>query len=399
MTTHVNVALVLSGGGARGAYQVGALQALSELVRSRQGESALPFPVLAGASAGAITTSFLAARANDFSFAVQRLVNFWSTLEPHDVFRTDLPTLARVCLEWLADLSLAGLVGRHREKALLVSDPLRKLLEVRLDMDAVHDNIERGFLHGLALTATDYRTSFGVTFFDGAQGIEPWVRSTRRGTRRRLTIDHVMASSAIPIFFPAIHLEDGYYADGCLRSSSPLSPAIHLGADRILAIGTRGPAQTRTPETDSYPSLADTAGLLLNAVFVEALEADVERLERINHALGALPHGEIDGAATGLRPIPLFVLRPSQDLGVLAKDTLRSLPGMIQYLFRGLGVSGRSGWDLLSYLAFEQTYTAKLLRLGHADVMAQADALLDFVAPAVHDYVSTTPLGATPTAR
>jgi NTE family protein len=380
----MRLGLALSGGGARGAYQVGALLALSELLKTRR---RLPFSVLVGASAGAITTSFLAARAGDYPVAVARLVDFWSHMRPEDVFRTDASTLTRVCIKWIADLSLGGWVGRHRNKALLMSDPLRAVLEERLDMEAVNDNIERGLLHGLALTTTDYRTSLGVTFFNGAPDINPWVRSTRRGVRERLTIDHVMASSAIPIFFPAIRLGERYYADGCLRSVTPLSPAVHLGADRIMAIGVRSAgSQHRPPESalggDRYPSIADTAGLLLNAVFVEALEADIERLERINQTLTLVTHPALDGRATTLRKIPLFVLRPSCDLGSLARDTLTKLPTMIQYLFRGLGVSSRTGWDLLSYLAFDWTYTAKLVELGRADAMAQADALLEFISPA-----------------
>jgi NTE family protein len=351
-----------------------------------EGQTRLPFSVLVGASAGAITSAFLAARADDFPRAVGRLVDFWSHMRPEDVFRTDARTLTRVCIEWAADLSLGGWIGRHRNKALLRSDPLRAVLQDRLDMDAVHDNIERGLLHGLALTTTDYRTSLGVTFFNGAPEIAPWIRSTRCGIRQRLTIDHVMASSAIPIFFPAIRVGDRYYADGCLRSVTPLSPAVHLGADRIFAIGIRrAGVQNRGQESfsgmDRYPSIADTAGLLLNAIFVEALEADIERLERINQTLALVPEPVTGGQTTPLRSIPLFVLRPSCDLGLLAKETLRKLPTLIQYLFRGLGVSTRTGWDLLSYLAFDWTYTAKLVKLGYADAMARADAIRDFIAP------------------
>jgi NTE family protein len=385
----MKVGLALSGGGARGAYQVGALQALSELLARRR----LPFSVLVGASAGAITSSFLAARANDFPLSVKRLVEFWSRIRPEYVFRTDVRTLAQVCLKWAVDLSLGGWIGRHRAKSLLMSDPLRAVLEERLDMEAVHDNIERGLLHGLALTTTDYHSSLGVTFFDGAPEIAPWNRSTRFGVRARLTIDHVMASSAIPIFFPAIRVGDRYYADGCLRSVTPLSPAVHLGAERILAIGIRQPGPqngkyARPLRIDAYPSIADTAGLLLNAIFVEALEADIERLERINQTLSLVPERAIDGHVTPLRSIPLYVLRPSRDLGSLARDTLTKLPSMIQYLFRGLGVSDRTGWDLLSYLAFDCTYTSKLLALGYADAMAEADALVDFIAPQAESKAS-----------
>ncbi len=371
--------LALSGGGARGAYQVGALRALAELFPA---ERRLPFPILAGTSAGAITSAFLAARAHDFPHGVGRLVDFWGHIRPEDVFRTDAPTLAKVAAKWAADLSLGGWIGRHREKSLLRSDPLRRVLEARLDMDAIRENIERGTLHGLAFTATDYRSNLGVTFFDGAPEIAPWTRSTRYGVRARLTVDHVMASSAIPIFFPAIRIGTRYYADGSLRLTTPLSPAIHLGADRILAIAVRSAAQHDRPAessdgVDAYPTVADTAGLFLNALFVESLESDVERLERINRTLKYVHPAASDAHA--LRRIPLYVLRPSTDLGVLAKDALAKLPIFIQYLFRGLGVSGKSGWDLLSYLAFDQAYTSKLLDLGYSDTMAQAAAIVDFV--------------------
>jgi NTE family protein len=379
----MRVALALSGGGARGAYQVGALRALAELFPDQR---QTPFPILVGASAGAITSSFLAARANAFPHGVARLVDFWSHIRPEDVFRTDAQTLAKGGLKWVADLSLGGWIGRHREKSLLRSDPLQTVLEARLDMDAVREHIERGTLHGIALTATDYRTNLAVTFFDGAPEIAPWTRSTRLGDRQRLTIDHVMASSAIPIFFPAIRIGERYYADGCLRSMAPLSPAIHLGADRILAIGIRSPGIRERPVesadgADAYPSLADTAGLFLNALFVESLETDIERLERINHTLEHVPGSTVAANGISLRNIPLFVLRPSTDLGALAKDTLARLPVFVQYLFRGLGVSGSSGLDLLSYLAFDSAYTLKLLALGYADAMAQANALVDFIAP------------------
>jgi NTE family protein len=380
----MRVALALSGGGARGAYQVGALRALAELFA---GQRQTPFSILVGASAGAITSSFLAARANAFPHGVARLVDFWSHIRPEDVFRTDAPTLAKGGLKWVADLSLGGWVGRHREKSLLRSEPLQAVLEARLDMDAVREHIERGTLHGIALTATDYRTNLAVTFFDGAPQIAPWTRSTRLGDRQRLTIDHVMASSAIPIFFPAIRIGERYYADGCLRSMAPLSPAIHLGADRVLAIGIRSPGIRERPVdsadgADAYPSLADTAGLFLNALFVESLETDIERLERINRTLEHVPGSTVGADGESLRNIPLFVLRPSADLGALARDTLARLPVFVQYLFRGLGVSGKSGLDLLSYLAFDSAYTSKLLALGYADAMAQASALVDFIAPA-----------------
>jgi len=202
-----------------------------------------------------------------------------------------------------------------------------------------------------------------------------------------------MASSAIPIFFPAIRIGERYYADGCLRSVTPLSPAIHLGADRIVAIGIRSPgAEEEHVESqegvDAYPSIAETAGLFLNAIFVEGLEADIERLDRINRTLDLIPHSAI--GATQLRKVPLYVLRPSCDLGSLAEETLTHLPLLLEHLFRGLGVSGKSGGDLLSYLAFECSYTSKLLMLGYRDAMADAESLVDFIAPKSEEMPRST---------
>ncbi|HVW24602.1 MAG TPA: patatin-like phospholipase family protein [Polyangiaceae bacterium] len=379
--SRLQTALVLSGGGARGAYQVGALRALSEMLSNAR---ELPFPILAGASAGSITNAFLAAHADDFSGVTQLLVDFWAHIRPHDVFRTDTSTLLRVAAEWAADLSLGGRTGAGRERSLLLTDPLRALLAERLDMDAVRRNVERGLVRGIALTATNYRTNLAVTFFDGAESIRPWGRSTRIGMRDRLTIDHVMASSAIPIFFPAIRIGGKYFADGCVRLTTPLSPAIHLGAERILAIGVRSPECPDRKEAapsggdEPYPTVAETAGLLLNALFLEALESDVERFERINHTVTLVPAAVMDQEALPLRPIPLLVLRPSCELGALAVGALEQLPHIVQHLFRGLGATAQTGADLLSYLAFDGEYTSKLLALGYSDTLARKDELLEF---------------------
>ncbi len=372
--------LVLSGGGARAAYQVGTLRALAAILPDAR---ALPFSILAGASAGSITNAFLAAGARDFPDALRGLVDFWSQIAPRDVFRTDMRTLVRVALTWAADLSLGGWIGGGRAKSLLVSDPLRALLTKRLDVAAIRENIERGLVRGIALTTTAYRSNLAVTFFDGAEHIAPWGRSTRIGVRQRLTIDHIMASSAIPVFFPAIQIGGKFYADGCVRLTTPLSPAVHLGADRILAVGVRYGAtpgvQDASSSPEPYPTVAETAGMLLNSLFLESLESDVERLERVDHTLSLMPAATLKTDALTLRPIPLLVLRPSRDLGELAADAIERLPYVVRYLFRGLGVTDRTGADLLSYLAFDAEYTSKLLALGYSDAMARKDELVAFL--------------------
>jgi NTE family protein len=401
--TSAKTALVLSGGGARGAYQVGALRGLHELLH---GPRCLPFPILVGASAGSITNAFLGAHAADFPAAVSELVDFWGNLRPEQVFRTDARTLTRVGLSWAAELSIGSWIGTGRGRSLLVSDPLRSLLEARLDMGALGESIERRLLRGYALTTTSYRTGLAVTFFDGIASIEPWIRSTRLGLRQKLTIDHLMASSSIPLFFPAVAIDGTYYADGCIRSNSPLSPAIHMGADRILAIGVRH-ARAPTPATssppphaDAYPATADTAGLLLNALFLEALESDVERLERINRTVELIPSAAIAKKTMPLRRVPILVLQPSRDLGELVMQTLDRLPYLLRHLFRGLGVTGKSGSDLLSYVAFDAEYTSRLLSLGYSDVKARGEEITAFLRmPDEQPRSSRSPFGTTERTR
>ncbi|MGH7438463.1 MAG: patatin-like phospholipase family protein [Polyangiaceae bacterium] len=392
--------LVLSGGGARGAYQVGALRAIAEILPAAR---RLPFAVLAGASAGSITNAFLAADAHDFPGAVRRLAAFWGTITPHDVFRTDARTLARVAVGWATDLALGGWIGGGGGRSLLVTEPLRETLEDRLDVSAIHENIEQGLLRGIALTTTNYRTNLAVTFFDGAKDIAPWGRSTRVGIRQQLTVDHVMASSAIPIFFPAVRIAGKYYADGCVRLTTPLSPAVHLGADRILAIGvrpdTRPNATEAVPASDSepYPTTAETAGMLMNSLFLESLESDIERLERVNHTVSLIPPVALREEPAPIRPLPLLVLRPSRDIGEVARGAIERYPYLIRHLFRGLGATDKIGADLVSYLAFDAAYTSALLSMGYEDTLARRDELASFLSGGSDRSASPTLAAPTPT--
>ncbi len=369
--------LVLTGGGARGAYQAGALLALSDITGKRR----LPFDVLSGASAGSLSASYLTACAEDFRGATRALADMWATLTPSRVFRTDTLTLARTAGEWGADLSLGGLIGTGHGKSLLDTAPLRALVEGVLDVGALHRHLAVGHVHGLAVTATSYRSGLGVTFFEGNPLVSPWKRVTRVGVRAELGVEHVMASSAIPIFFPAICIEGSWYADGCIRLSTPLSPAIRMGARRIVAIAVRHGATERgveSTEPPPYPSTADTAGVLLDALFLDALEADVERTTRINETLRYVPPEA--RRSMPLAPVDVLVLRPSIDPAALVLATLDQFPATVRHLFRGLGASDVGGWDLLSYLAFEGLYTTRLLDLGYEDTRARADEIRAFLA-------------------
>jgi NTE family protein len=372
--------LVLTGGGARAAYQVGAIRALAEIV----GPGALPFDVVAGISAGAINGISLCCGAENFLVASERLRATWASLTPDRIYKTGAMTLASIGSRWIRDLSSGGLVGKTGINFLLDPAPLRDLLEKEIPIGRMRRHLRAGRLRGFALSATNYHTGAGVTFFEGAPEIEPWTRSTRIGVRARITTDHVMASAAIPVFFPPVRLERTFYGDGCVRMIYPMSPAIHMGAERIVAISVRhlrNPSETARDEivetTDVLP-LSEIVGVLLNAVFLDSLDSDVERLERVNKAMALIPRDRLSKSDLSLRPIPALVLRPSADLGKLAADEYHRFPSMLRYLLKGIGATGHAGEDLLSYLAFEPIYIQRVMDLGYQDSMGRRAEIEEF---------------------
>jgi NTE family protein len=374
--------LVLTGGGARAAYQVGAIRALAEISGSRR----LPFTVLAGMSAGAINAAALAAHADDLPGAAARLAAVWGALTPDRVYRTEARELVALGARWIGLLT-----GTRRDdhlNYLLDTTPLRQLLNEVLELDRLPRLFRSGLLRGVAVSATDYATGTAVSFFDGDPRIGRWVRSLRIGERARLTLDHVMASAAIPVIFPPVRIGDALYGDGCIRMLAPLSPAVHLGADRIVAVSVRyrrSPGETATLQRASRsPSLpiAEIAGTLMNALFHDAFELDVGRLERLNQLLRLVPDARRVGQP--LREIPLLVLRPSQDIGALAADVHVRLPGVLRHLLSGIGAHRAN--DLLSYLAFEPVYVRMLMNLGYRDTMERRQEIAAFLrAPAARD--------------
>lgn len=377
------LALVLTGGGARAAYQVGALRAIADLWRG----SRAPFSIFAGVSAGAINVASLAAGADEFHVAVEKLAEVWRNLTPDQVYRTDTPRLLGIGSRWIKDLSSGGLLGSPRMNFLLDTEPLRLLLGRTLPLSRIPQHFRSGALRGVALSATSYSTGMGVTFFDGLREIQPWFRSTRIAVRQRLRLPHVLASSAIPIFFPPAKVLGLYYGDGCVRMPAPLSPAIHLGADRIVAIGVQVPKAvelppelTRAPRREFLP-MSEIAGVLLNAIFLDALESDLERLERVNRTVAFIPPEQRGTPAQPLRAVSCLVLRPSQDLGTLAADQYTRFPRMVRYLLKGIGATGETGADLLSYLAFEPEYVNRLMELGYADTLRRRAEVQAFLEP------------------
>ncbi len=372
------VGLVLTGGGARAAYQVGALRAIAEILpRGR-----FPFPVITGISAGAINGVVLACAAADLSLGVEALRQTWSRLTPDRIFRTGALRMASIGSRWIRDLSGGGVLGGNSINYLLDSAPLRAMLTEKLAFARMRRHIKLGRLRGVAVSGTSYRTGEGITWFEGGPEIAPWARSNRSGLRARLTVDHVMASAAIPVFFPPVRVDDHFFGDGSLRLIYPMSPAIHMGAERILAISVRH----RTPEPPAGDSaegdhvpLSQIAGVILNAVFLDSLDTDLERLDRINRTLAHLPADRIDSRDLALRTIPVLVLRPTEDLGQLAADEYVRFPAMLRYLLKGIGVERGASTDLVSYLAFEPVYVSRLMALGYADTLARREEIADFL--------------------
>lgn len=367
-----NTALVLSGGGARGAYQAGILAGIAE----RLGGD-VPFPVITGVSAGGINATSLASARASFRQATRDMLAAWLRLSVKNVFSTDFESLTGSFLRWVGMILSGGRISGFEVKGILDTRPLYSHLSKILNFEGIAPNLDAGKLRALALTATSYSTGMVTTFVDGIEDVPMWERSRRRGVRARITLDHVMASAALPIVFPAIQLGDDYYGDGAIRQSSPLSPAVHLGADRILAVSVRFPGPAPTSD-GHYPPPERILAMLMHGIFLDALENDAERLMRINRTLSLLPRGTVH--PEGLRPIELLVLRPSRDLGALSAGMERHLPRSLRILTRGLGASSEEPSEFLSYLLFERPYLDKMIDVGFEDAKAQWDTIERFLA-------------------
>jgi NTE family protein len=369
----------LSGGGARAAYQIGALRAVARIVGRR---ARSPFGVITGTSAGAINAAALAANADNWRCGIARALRLWRNIVVGDVYEAELATVSAYGMRWLASVLVGGR-GPAEAASMLDNSPLRGLLERALDPSAVATRIQAGQLHALAINATSYTTGHAVTFFDGAPSIAPWRRTRRRGERTRITIDHLLGSTAIPFIFPAVRIAEDYYADGSMRQIAPLSPALHLGARRVLVLavgqfaGSR-PAGQSSPQPAPYPSFAQVAGHALTSIFLDNLGADLERMLRLNQVLNLVPpalrlqHPE-------LAHVDALLLAPSRDLGALAIAYAGHLPTGVRYLLHGLGGTEGTGGNLLSYLLFDRHYCRELLALGFADAMARRDEIAAFL--------------------
>lgn len=373
-----SLALMLGGGGARGAYQAGVMRGIARRFPG------LNFPILAGISAGAVNTMHFAAHEGTLEQASSDLIRLWLTLSPDRVYDVRSAPLMRNAFGWGARL-LSGGIGRGREpmRGVVETDPLRKTLEGALVRDStgsvpgIQRNIDRDQLKAVALSATSYTTGQSVTWIQGKK-IDLWQRPQRRTEPAFLTVEHVMASSALPMLFPAVRIGNEWYGDGGVRLTAPLSPALHLGATRILTISTkyqRTQVEADKPVTVGYPPPAQVLGVLYNAVFLDLIDEDIVRLRTVNSLLRAVPP-EKRGK---MRIVDILVLRPSQDLGKMARQFEPRLPPFFRYMTRGLGTQKTASPDIISLILFQNDYLKALIELGEADADAQHEAIEQFL--------------------
>ncbi len=365
--------LVLQGGGARGAYQVGAIRAMAEISRRRR----IPFPVISGASVGAINAAPLAAMAGDYQRAARQLERLWRGLSCDKVYNTHPAAIAASSARWLWTIAFGGL-GIGDPVALLDNAPLGNLLEKSFNTKGVARNLRSGALQALAISASSYGEGSSVTFFQADERAVGWKRSRRFGVGDTITHHHLLASSSLPFVFPAIAVDGNYYGDGALRLSAPLSPAIRLGAERLLVVGVRdNVVEPPNHRGEDYPTIGVMTGHALDIIFNDDLDADIERLERINRTVGVLDDGQRE--TLGLKTIDIKILQPTADLRAIAQRHAHEMPRSIRLLFKSIGAWGSDG-RLVSYLLFEPGYIGDLIDLAYSDTMARKDELEPWLA-------------------
>jgi len=365
--------LVLTGGGARAAYQVGVVKAVRDILGNPVKN---PFPILCGTSAGAINAAALAVHADDFSRGVANLLEVWENMRCEHIYRTDFPGIMKSGARWLASLML---MSRSNPVSLLDSAPLRDMLEKTMPFERIQGHIDAGALYAVCVTASGYTSGQSVSFFQGGSGLEGWERNQRIGAAVMLQRDYLLASAALPFIFPAVKLHREYFGDGSMRQIAPVSPALHLGADRVLIVGTGRQMREQARERSSiYPSLAQIAGHALNSIFLDSLAVDIERLERINRTVRMIPHETLEGSGLMLRPVRVLVISPSQPIERIAARFIHHLPRSVRFLLRPTGALSRSGSNLASYLLFEAPFCRALIDLGYQDTCAREPEVKEF---------------------
>ncbi|MFJ2988503.1 patatin-like phospholipase family protein [Collimonas sp. NPDC087041] len=388
METTQKTGLILTGGGARAAYQVGVMDAVASILREQGwAPERNPFDIICGTSAGAINATALACRVDNFGLGVQKLMDVWEHFTVEQVYRADSLGVLRSGARWLSLLSFGWLLRQwhaHPPNSLLDNTPLITLLHRLLDLERLDAALANGSLQALAITASSYSGGQHITFYQSATEIQGWTRSQRRAVRDQIGVGHLLASSAIPFIFPAIPIYcDGrreFFGDGSMRQLAPISPAIHLGASKVLVVGAgrRQEAPSDAPTFARYPSLAQIASHALSSIFLDGLAVDIERLERINHTLSFLTEEQRE--RTPLKPIEMLIISPSEQIDDIATKHFSSLPLPIRTLLGGLGATESRGGGLASYLLFESGYTRELIRMGQRDTLERRDEVVNFFA-------------------
>ena len=372
------IGLVLPGGGARAAYQVGVLRAISDLLPAR---AINPFPVVTGTSAGAVNATAIAVHADRFRVAVGNLERVWRNFQVGQVFRADTVSMLRASLHWLLAMMSGGWL-LPPPKSLFDNSPLRELLKEQFDFGRISLSIEEGHLDAIALSTAGYASTRSVSFFQAKPGCVPWRRTRRAGEPTTLSVEHLMASVAVPFLFPPVLLDDEYYGDGAMREANPFSAAIHLGAQRLLVVGTRNEASPTMAVPPLCPTFGQIFGYMLDSLFSDGMYSDLERLTQLNQIVdkvGPITVSNPDNTVH-LRRIDMLVILPSRDLSEIARHHVESLPRSLRVLLRTLGAMNTGGGQLMSYLLFQDTYTRELIALGYQDAMKRADDLMSFLA-------------------
>lgn len=370
--------LILPGGGARNAYQAGVLKAIGDMLPE---DAKNPFPVISGSSSGALNAVLLASSASRFQEGVDRLYGIWANFHVGKVFKIDAWTAIRSGFRWGLSFLTAGL-GKGQPRSVLDNAPLRGLLESHIRFVRIQQAIDSGDLHAVSVTASGYSSGMSVTFYQGREDLKPWRRTRRIGQPTELTLDHLMASSAIPVLFPAVRLKTEYYGDGSMRQTAPLSPALHLGANRLLIIGVRNPHLDISPEDDTvtpYPSFGQISGYIFDTLFMDSLDADIERMRRINHIVSETRDKQVEYRDTSLRQIDYLVISPSRDIRDIVERYIGNFPRSMRVLLKGIGALAREGRPLMSYLMFDAPYCKELMELGYQDGMAQREEVLRLI--------------------
>jgi len=372
------VGLILTGGGARAAYQVGVLKAIAELLPRRAHN---PFPVICGTSAGALNAAALAINAQSFRKGVRYLDNIWKNFHANQVYRTDAFGVFNNSMLWFAGLLLSALgINKLKQVSLLDNSPLFDLLEEILPCEKIQDSIDAGFLHAFSITASGYGSGQSVTFYQGAEQLVPWRRTRRVGVPTKIEAKHLLASAAIPFFFPAVRIHREYFGDGSMRQIAPISSALHLGATRVLVIGITANGTKEQParsDNDDYPPLAQIAGHAMNSIFLDSMEVDLERVYRINELVSVLP--EDVRMRAGLKHVDMLVITPSQSVEKIAERHVAELPWTIRLLLRMVGATRHSGANLVSYLLSEKGFCRALIDMGYQDAMQRRDEIIKFL--------------------